>query len=65
MGVVVLYNLGVLSYVEKTREIATLKVLGFTSGDIRIILLQQSLAITVVGALLGVPFGRIMLSFLV
>ncbi|WP_026658546.1 ABC transporter permease [Butyrivibrio sp. AC2005] len=65
MGVVVLYNLGVLSYVEKTREIATLKVLGFRSGDIRLILLQQSLAITVVGAMLGVPFGRIMLDILV
>ena len=65
MGVVVLYNLGVLSYVEKTREIATLKVLGFTSGDIRVILLQQSLSITALGALLGVPFGRVMLGLLV
>ena len=26
LGVVVLYNLGVLSFVEKTREVATLKV---------------------------------------
>lgn len=62
MGVVVLYNLGVLSYVEKTREIATLKVLGFHSGSIRGILLQQSLVITAAGAALGVPFGVIMLN---
>ncbi len=62
MGVVVLYNLGVLSYVEKTREIATLKVLGFHSGSIRGILLQQSLVITAAGAILGVPFGIVMLD---
>ena len=62
MGVVVLYNLGVLSYIEKTREIATLKVLGFHSGSIRFILLQQSLVITAAGAILGVPFGVVMLK---
>ena len=64
MGVVVLYNLGVLSYIEKVREIATLKVLGFHSANIRFILLQQSLVITAVGAILGVPFGLVMLDFL-
>ncbi len=62
MGVVVLYNLGALSYVEKTREIATLKVLGFHTNSIRFILLQQSLMITAAGAVLGVPFGIIMLE---
>ena len=62
MGIVVLYNLGVLSYIEKTREIATLKVLGFHSSSIRFILLQQSLVITAAGAILGVPFGVIMLG---
>ncbi len=65
MGVVVLYNLGVLSYIEKIREIATLKVLGFHSNSIRFILLQQSLVITTAGAVLGIPFGRIMLEQLV
>ncbi len=64
MGIVVLYNLGVLSYIEKTREIATLKVLGFHSSSIRFILLQQSLMITAVGAILGIPFGVIMLGTL-
>jgi putative ABC transport system permease protein len=62
MGIVVLYNLGVLSYMEKTREIATLKVLGFQSNSIRFILLQQSLTITAIGAILGIPFGVIMLG---
>lgn len=65
MGAVVLYNLGVLSYIEKVREIATLKVLGFQSLNIRYILLQQNLVITAIGALLGIPLGRVILALLV
>lgn len=57
LGIVVLYNLGMLSFVEKAREIATLKVLGFQSATIRQILQQQNLGITAVGILPGVPCG--------
>lgn len=34
VGVVVLYNLGILSYSEKIRETAAMKVLGFQSPGI-------------------------------
>ena len=64
MGTVVLYNLGVLSYIEKVRQIATMKVLGFQSLKIRFILLQQNLSITAVGAIIGVPLGNYILVFL-
>ncbi|MBR1622317.1 MAG: FtsX-like permease family protein, partial [Pseudobutyrivibrio sp.] len=64
MGTVVLYNLGVLSYIEKVRQIATMKVLGFQSFNIRLILLQQNLSITAVGAIIGVPIGNFVLVFL-
>ena len=65
MGVVVLYNLGVLSYAEKIREIATMKVLGFQSVKIRMILMQQNLTITGIGAILGIPAGLAALKILV
>lgn len=65
MGVVVLYNLGVLSYAEKIREIATMKVLGFQSMKIRMILMQQNLTITGIGAILGIPTGLAALKILV
>lgn len=61
LGVVVLYNQGVLSFVEKSREMATLKVLGFSTGKIRGILQLQNLWITVAGVLIGIPFGRLLL----
>lgn len=57
LGIIVLYNMGVLSFMEKTREVATLKVLGFSSGRIRRILRQQNSWITVVGIIAGLIIG--------
>jgi len=57
LGIVVLYNLGVLSLVEKHREMATLKVLGFTTSKIRRILQDQNIYLTVIGIILGIPCG--------
>ena len=61
LGVVVLYNLGVLSFVEKTREVATLKVLGFRSSKIRNILQKQNIWLTVIGIVAGLYAGWYML----
>lgn len=62
LGVIVLYNMGVLSFLEKTREIATLKVLGFSSKRIRAILRQQNNWITFAGIILGIAMGYILLN---
>lgn len=62
LGVVVLHNLGVLSYVEKTREIATLKVLGFQTWKIRMILQKQNIWVTTAGILAGLPAGYAFLA---
>lgn len=64
LGIVVLYNLGVMSYVERSRELATLKVLGFRSKKIGRLLISQNLWLTVVGVLLGLPAGVGVLSWL-
>lgn len=57
LAVIVLYNLGLLSFTEIEREMATLKVLGFKSNDLRRLLLTQSLVFTVIGFILGIPLG--------
>ncbi|MBR0232241.1 MAG: ABC transporter permease [Clostridia bacterium] len=57
LGIVVLYNLGVMSYVERSRELATLKVLGFRSGKIGRLLISQNVWLTVIGVVLGLPAG--------
>jgi putative ABC transport system permease protein len=57
LGIVVLYNLGVMSYVERHRELATLKVLGFRDKHIGKLLISQNIWLTVIGVLLGIPAG--------
>lgn len=57
VGVVVMYNLGVLSFIEKAREIATLKVLGFPTKKIRWILQQQNILVTGLGTAAGLILG--------
>lgn len=57
LGVVVLYNLGIMSYVERQRELATLKVLGFRDKCIGGLLISQNVWLTVLGVLLGLPMG--------
>ncbi len=57
LAVVVLYNLGILSYTEKERELATLKVIGFQGRKLRYLLFQQNMWLTIIGCVLGFPFG--------
>lgn len=57
LGAVVLYNLGVMSYMERSRELATLKVLGFRDRRIGRLLVSQNIWLTVIGVLIGLPAG--------
>lgn len=57
LAVVILYNLGVLSYTERNREYATLKVLGFYQSEITKFALRENIITTVAGWLIGVPVG--------
>ncbi len=64
LGIVVLYNLGVMSYTERYREMATLKVVGFKDSKIGRLLISQNLWLTVIGILIGVPMGVGVLQYL-
>ena len=57
LGVVVLYNLGTMSYTERYREMATLKVVGFKDKQIGRLLISQNLWLTALGAILGLAAG--------
>lgn len=65
LSLVVLYNLGVMSYTERYREMATLKVVGFKDGKIARLLVGQNLWLTAVGILIGLPAGAYTLKFLI
>lgn len=65
LGIVVLYNLGVMSYIERHRDLATLKVLGFRDKAIGKLLITQNIWLTVLGVIIGLPGGVGVLYMLV
>lgn len=64
LGIVVLYNLGIMSYIERYREMATLKVVGFKNAKIGNLLITQNLWLSVIGILIGLPAGVGVLKYL-
>lgn len=64
LGIVVLYNLGVMSYTERYREMATLKVVGFKDRKIGRLLIGQNLWVTLLGIIIGLPLGIVVLDYL-
>lgn len=57
LALVVLYNLALLNFNERTRDIATLKVLGFNLREIILSLLLETMLLTSIGVLCGLGLG--------
>lgn len=64
LGSVMIYNLGIISFSEKSREIAVLKVLGFKVRKIRNLLQKQNIWITAFGIVLGIPMGLGLIAYI-
>jgi putative ABC transport system permease protein len=64
LAAVVIYNLGVLSFTERQRELSTLKVIGFKTGKLRSLLLMQNIWLTFAGIILGIPVGIWILNYI-
>lgn len=62
MIVVVLYNSGSLSFNERVKEFATLKVMGLQSSQIRKLLTIQNIWLSVIGIIIGTPLGNMSLN---
>lgn len=60
----VVYNTARISLAERSRELATLRVIGFTKGEVSAILLGELAVLTVIAIPLGMSFGYL-LSWLV
>ena len=55
--VVILYNLGSLNFVERMRDFATLRVLGFKKSTLINITMYENIVTTFIGWLIGIPLG--------
>ena len=63
-GIVVLYNSGSISFEERRKEFATLKVLGFETKHIRKLMTIGNVWTTILGILIGLPFGPMLLEWM-
>ena len=57
LAFVVLYNLTNINIAERIREIATLKVLGFTRGEVNAYIFREIVVMSLIGALAGCAGG--------
>ena len=57
LAITVLYNLTTINISERTREIATLKVLGFNDKEISMYVYRETIILTIIGILIGLVLG--------
>ena len=57
LAFVICYNMGLMNFVERTREYATLKVLGYHQKEIRRLILRENTIISLLGVAGGVYPG--------
>ena len=60
LAFVICYNMGLMNFVERLREYATLKVLGYHQKEIRSLILNENLIITILGVLCGIYPGYLL-----
>ena len=65
LAFVVLYNLSNINITERTREIATLKVLGFYDGEVSAYIYRENIILTVLGTAMGMGLGVALTRFVV
>ena len=59
LAFVVLINLTQVNISERVREIATLKVLGFRTGEVNSYIFKEIFLLTLIGRVIGLPLGVI------
>lgn len=60
LAFIVIYNLTNINLAERSREIATVEVLGFYPRETAAYVLRENLVLSFLAALLGLPLGKIM-----
>ena len=63
LAYIVLFNLTNINITERTREIATLRVIGLYRGETRRYVMTENYVLSVIGALVGIPTGILLHSF--
>ena len=62
LAFVICYNMGLMNFTERTRDYATLKVLGYHQKEIRKLMLHENDITALLGVILGIPPGILLVD---
>ena len=65
LAFIVVYDLTDISIIERFREIATVKVLGFYPRETAAYVFRENVILAVLGTLLGLPMGKLLHAFVI
>ncbi len=65
LAIIVIYNLANINITERIREIATIKVLGFTDREVTAYIFRESVLLTALGIVFGLVLGIWLHAFVV
>lgn len=57
LGLVILYNLTIINISERIRELSTIKVLGFHNKEVTMYIYRETIALSLIGMLVGLVGG--------
>lgn len=60
LGLAIVYNASLISFVEREKELAVLKVIGFSNKELAGILGKENLLQSLIGIAVGLPLGKYM-----
>ena len=64
LAIVIIYNLGIMSFSEKEYQFATLKVLGYKYKQIKKIFIKQNIWIGIFAIIIALPLGNYMTDYI-
>src|SRR5699024_4274690 len=64
LALAVIFNISSINIFERSRDIATLKVLGYHKREIRSLVNVENLLITALGCIIGVVFGSVLYKYI-
>ena len=59
MGFAIIYNTTTISIMERRRELASLRIMGFTNNQVAELIFNENTAVSILGLLVGMPLGRL------
>lgn len=65
LAFIVIFNLTNINIIERVREIATIKVLGFYRRETAEYVFRENIILTAISSLVGIPMGYTLLRFIV